>query len=217
MRGCIVFCAVLTPQLVSGQAGTVAGTVITEGSGTPISGVQIVAGTHGASTDVSGRFRILQLTGDSVTLTLRRIGFAPLTQRVPVGATNLQLRMRERAVELNSMVVTGTPGAVSKRSVGVSVAQIQAADIVKTAPVQDVQGLINGRAPGVTVLENSGAVGSGATVRIRGGSSLFPTTHSYMSMACASTIRRAPVLPTSRSARAQHRGGMTSTQTTYRA
>jgi TonB-linked SusC/RagA family outer membrane protein len=172
MRGCIAFCAVLAPQLVYGQAGTIAGTVVTEGSGTPISGVQISAGTHGASTDVSGRFRILQLTGDSVTLTLRRIGFAPLTQSVRVGATNIELRMRERAVELNSMVVTGTPGAVSKRSVGVSVAQIQAADIVKTAPVQDVQGLINGRAPGVTVLENSGAVGSGATVRIRGGSSL---------------------------------------------
>ena len=173
VRVSIAVCALLGPQLILGQAGgTVAGTVVTEEAGTPISGVQVAAGTHGASTDVSGRFRITGLSGDSVTLTLRRIGFAPTTQRVRVGATDIQLRMSERAVELNSMVVTGTPGAVSKRSVGVSVAQIQAAEIVKTQPVQDVQGLINGRAPGVTVLENSGVVGSGATVRIRGGSSL---------------------------------------------
>ena len=173
MRGSIAFCALLAPQLIFGQAGgTVAGTVVSERASVPISGVQVTTGTHGASTDVSGRFRINGLSGDTVTLTLRRLGFAPMTRHVRVGATNLELRMSERAVELNNMVVTGTPGAVSKRSVGVSVTQIQAADIVKTQPVQDVQGLINGRAPGVTVLENSGEVGAGATVRIRGGSSL---------------------------------------------
>jgi TonB-linked SusC/RagA family outer membrane protein len=173
IRGGIAVCALLAPQLVSGQAvGTIAGTVITEGTGSPISGVQVSSGTHGASTDVSGRFRITGLSGDSATLSLRRLGFAPTTQRVRVGATNVTLRLAQRAVELNNMVVTGTPGAVSERSVGISIAQIQAADIVKTQPVQDVQGLINGRAPGVTVLENSGEVGSGATIRIRGGSSL---------------------------------------------
>ncbi len=173
MRGGIAICALLAPQAVFGQGvGTVAGTVVSERVSVPISGVQVTTGTHGASTDVSGRFRITGLSGDTVTLTLRRLGFAPVTQRVRVGATTLELRMNERAVELNSMVVTGTPGAVSKRSVGVSIAQIQAADIVKTQPVQDVQGLINGRAPGVTVLDNSGEVGGGATVRIRGGSSL---------------------------------------------
>jgi TonB-linked SusC/RagA family outer membrane protein len=169
----VAVCVLATPQILSAQAGgSVAGTVISERAETPITGAQITVGTRGAVTDVSGRFRITGLTGDSVTLTLRRLGFAPMTQRVRVGSMDLRLRMSERAVELNSMVVTGTPGAVSKRSVGVSIAQIQAADIVRTQPVQDVQGLINGRAPGVTVLENSGVVGSGATIRIRGGSSL---------------------------------------------
>lgn len=173
MWGGIALCALLTPQFLSAQAtGTVSGTVVSEQATTPISGVQVTSGTHGTVTDVSGRFRIVGLSGDSATLTLRRLGFAPVTRLVRVGATDVQIRMSERAVELNSMVVTGTPGAVSKRSVGVSIAQIQAADIVKTQPVQDVQGLINGRAPGVTVLDNSGEVGGGATVRIRGGSSL---------------------------------------------
>jgi TonB-linked SusC/RagA family outer membrane protein len=173
MRGGIALCALFAPQVAFGQAGgTVSGTVLSDRGATPISGAQVTSGTHGAVTDVSGRFRIAGLSGDSVTLSVRRLGFAPVTQRVRVGTANVQLRMAERAVELNNIVVTGTPGAVSKRSVGVSVAQIQAADVVKTQPVQDVQGLINGRAPGVTVLQNSGVVGAGATVRIRGGSSL---------------------------------------------
>ena len=171
--GAVAFCALLGPRIVLGQAsGTVTGSVISERAATPLSGVQVTAGSHGALTDVSGRFRIVGLSGDTATLTFRRLGFAPVTQHVRVGAANVEIRMSERAVELNSLVVTGTPGAVSKRSVGVSVAQIQAADIVKTQPVQDVQGLINGRAPGVTVLQNSGVVGAGATIRIRGGSSL---------------------------------------------
>jgi len=41
------------------------------------------------------------------------------------------VEMNERALELNSVVVTGTPGAVSKREVPVSVAQVPAAEIVR--------------------------------------------------------------------------------------
>ncbi len=165
--------AFLTPQLMLAQGGgSIAGTVIVESSGAPLPGVQIGAGTRGASSDVSGHFRINGLSGDSVTIVVRRLGYSPIQRTVAVGNMNIALRMRERAVELNNIVVTGTPGAVSQRELGVSVDRVQAADVVRTQPVQDVQGLINGRAPGVTVLENSGVVGSGATIRIRGGSSL---------------------------------------------
>lgn len=171
--GALVSAALIAPgQLGAQQAGTVSGTVIAEASGAAISGVQVGAGARGASTDVSGQFRVTGLSGDSVTLVLRRIGFAPLERRVRVGDNNVRLRLRETLVELNSVVVTGATGPVAKRELGVSVAQINAAAVVRTQPVQDVQGLINGRAPGVTVLQNSGVVGSGATVRIRGGSSL---------------------------------------------
>lgn len=160
------------PGLRAQGGGVVGGVVVTEATNTPLPAVQVASGTHGAVTDVSGRFRITGLSGDSVTLTVRRIGYAPVERRVRVGDTNVQIGMRERTLELNSVVVTGTPGAVSKRELGVSVAQVPAAEIVKTQPVQNVQGLINGRAPGVAVVENSGVVGSGATIRVRGGSSL---------------------------------------------
>ncbi|MGI8509963.1 MAG: TonB-dependent receptor domain-containing protein [Gemmatimonadaceae bacterium] len=170
--GALLGTALIAPGLYAQQAGTVSGSVVVESSGGPLAGVQITAGARGASTDVSGQFRITGLAGDSVTLVVRRIGFAPLERRVRIGEANIRLRLRESLVSLNSVVVTGTTGPVAKRELGVSVAQIDAAAVVRTQPVQDVQGLINGRAPGVTVLQNSGVVGSGATVRIRGGSSL---------------------------------------------
>lgn len=168
----LALAASVAPAVLSAQAGVVAGKVVAASSGVPVTGVQVAAGTSGAVTNVSGEFRISGLAGDSVTLVLRRIGFSPLQRRVAVGNTAVRLELHESLVELNSVVVTGTPGAVSKRELGVSVAQIRANDVVKTQPVQNVQGLINGRAAGVTVLQNSGVVGSGATIRVRGGSSL---------------------------------------------
>lgn len=174
--GCVVVVVAsafaVAPSLRAQATGTVAGVVKVEPTGAQLSGVKVGVDNRSASTDASGKFRITGLTGDSVTLTVRRIGFQPTERRVRVGDQNIEIRIRERVVELNSVVVTGTPGAVSKRELGVSVVQINAADIVKTQPVQNVQGLINGRAPGVVVIQNSGVVGSGATVRVRGGSSL---------------------------------------------
>jgi len=163
---------VSAPRLAAQGVGRVSGSVVQNTTGAPLPGVQIAVNGHGAVTDNAGRFTITGLSGDSVTLTVRRLGFQPVNRRVAVGNTAVRISMSERALELNQVVVTGTPGAVSKRELGVSVAQIRAAQIVKTQPVQDVQGLINGRAPGVSVVENSGVVGSGATIRIRGGSSL---------------------------------------------
>lgn len=164
--------ALAATPLAAQQGGVVAGTVVVAASGGPVAGAQVGAGTTGTMTDAAGRFRLVGLSGDSVTLSVRRIGYGPVQQRVRVGNTTLRVELSERAVELNSVVVTGTPGAVSKRELGVSVAQVPAAQIVRTQPVQNTQGLINGRAPGVAVIQNSGVVGSGATVRIRGGSSM---------------------------------------------
>jgi TonB-linked SusC/RagA family outer membrane protein len=138
----------------------------------PSAQVSVVGTSHGTLSDNDGRFRIGGLSGTSVTLEVRRIGYKLATQPARVGATDVRILMSPSAVNLSSVVVTGTTAATSKRELGMSVAQINASEVVKTQPVQNLQGLINGRAPGVTMLANSGAVGSGSTVRIRGGSSL---------------------------------------------
>jgi TonB-linked SusC/RagA family outer membrane protein len=79
--------------------------------------------------------------------------------------------MEPASINLDAVVVTGQPGSTAKRTLGVDIAQIDASSVTAKAPINNVQNLINGRAPGVTILQNSGVIGSGATVRIRGVSS----------------------------------------------
>jgi TonB-linked SusC/RagA family outer membrane protein len=79
--------------------------------------------------------------------------------------------MEPASISLDAVVVTGQPGSTAKRTLGVDIAQIDASTITAKAPINNMQNLINGRAPGVTILQNSGVIGSGATVRVRGVSS----------------------------------------------
>ncbi len=175
----LVMGALFIAPIAARAQGTIAGTVV-DAANTPIQSAQVlVRGTRfGALTDVAGKFRIAGLTepaGTAVTLDVRRIGYRSDTVRAAVGDENVMVRLSTSAVQLNEVVVTGTPGAQEKRQLGVDVSQIDAASVVAKAPVPDVQQLINGRAPGVTILNNSGVIGAGAVVRIRGVSSFSLT------------------------------------------
>ena len=158
------------PHLLRAQ-GIVAGTVVVAGSQRPLAGAQIsVEGQtgRGATSDASGRFAISGLTGAQVTLNARLIGFRPATLIARVGATDVRIILSERAVELNSVVVTGTAGGEQKRALGTSVATVNVADITAQTSVPSVEALLNGRTPGVVVLPGTGQVGSGSIIRVRG-------------------------------------------------
>src|SRR5687768_5556058 len=151
--------------------GAIAGTVVAEGAQRPLAGVQVtVEGQAGkeALTDASGRFRIADVAGATVTVNARALGFRPATQSVTVGATNVRFVLSERAVELNQIVVTGTAGDEQLRTLGTSVATVNVADVAAKTALPSVDALLNGRTPGVTVLPGTGMVGAGANIRIRG-------------------------------------------------
>ena len=163
----------VTPHAVRAQSGTVAGTVTAEGAGTqrPLGGAQVVVegvAGKGSVTDGSGRFTINGLNGGTVIITTRLIGYRPRTDTVNVGATDLQFTLAERTLELNQMVVTGTAGGAQKRELGTAVVSVDAVDVLDQTAVTNVEGLLNGRAPGVNIIPSSGQVGQQATIRIRG-------------------------------------------------
>ena len=98
------------PSLLRAQEGTVAGTIVSQDNQRPLPGVEVgVVGTtpRGTVTDASGRFRLTGLTGTTVVLNIRVLGFRPVTDTVQVGTTDLRIQMSERVIELNSVVVTG--------------------------------------------------------------------------------------------------------------
>src|SRR6266545_1185365 len=164
----------LAPVPLCGQGGLIAGVVVNRASGAPVGSAQLtVAGTALRTlTDAGGRFRLNGVPGVTAILQVRLIGFRSAEDTVDVGDTSVRIALEQKALELEQVVVTGTAAATAQREIGNAVSRIDAASITQTAPINDVQSLLNGRAAGVLIQPATGAVGSGSRIRIRGASSL---------------------------------------------
>jgi len=164
---------IVAPGSLAAQGGSVAGVVVSRGSGAPVGDVQVtVAGTAArAFTDARGRFHFDDLPGTRVVLQVRRIGFRVVTDTVDVGDTNVRVALEQKMLELSQVVVTGIPSPTEIGKLGNAVSTINAADVTQRAPINDVQDLLNARAAGVVIQRATGAVGSGSRIRIRGASS----------------------------------------------
>lgn len=155
---------------VSAQDQAVAGTVRRAGTLVPIEGasVQIAGTTLSALTDAAGRFRITGVTGDSVTIQVRRLSYDAVSQRVAANATDIRVLLGENAVRLDEVIVTGTAVGTQSRALGNSITSLNAVDEVEKSGVGDVGALLNARAPGVIVTSGSGRTGSGPSINVRG-------------------------------------------------
>ena len=161
---------IVAPVGLAAQGGSVAGTVVSSGSGAPVAAAQVtVAGTTlRAFTDAGGRFTLNDVAGATAVLQIRMIGFRARTDTVKVGDTSVRIALEPKALELEQVVVTGTAAATAQREIGNAVSRIDVASVTQAAPISDVQSLLNGRAAGVLIQPATGAVGSGSRVRIRG-------------------------------------------------
>jgi iron complex outermembrane receptor protein len=148
---------------------TVTGKVTSGGDGDALPGVSILEkGTsNGTVTDADGNFSIS--VNESAVLVFSFVGYA--SQEVPVGGrSSLDLVLSEDVTALNEVVVIGY-GEIQKKDATGAVMNLGSRDFnqgVLTSP----QDLVVGKFAGVSVTSNSGAPGSGSTIRIRGGSSL---------------------------------------------
>jgi len=152
-------------------AGTVSGTVERAAGAAAIEAAQVAVDGRagvGAVTDARGHFLIAGLTGDSVTLIVRRLGFGSARKTVPVGAQNIEILLSETAVKLDAIVTTGTPGAVQQRSLGNAVSTIDAVQTLQESGAPDLENVLNGRAPGVAITPGTGSVGGGPQILVRG-------------------------------------------------
>lgn len=155
------------------QEGVIAGVVLgAGGQPLPDARVSVQGSTLGAVSDASGRFRIAGVSGSQAAIDVRRIGYRMDSRQVRVGDTNLSISLSEQSIALDAVVVTGTAGTQSKRELGNAVTTINASQAKEIAPINSVQNLLNGRAPGVIIQSATGNVGAGARIRIRGASSM---------------------------------------------
>jgi TonB-dependent starch-binding outer membrane protein SusC len=127
-------------------------------------------------TDAEGRFTLSDVAPGAATVKVTLIGYGPQQQEVTVatGATaDARFVLSPQAAILEPVVVTGY-GSQRREAITGSVATVDASTAnvgVKTNADQ----LLQGRAAGVNVVQNSGEPGAGAQVLIRGGSSLSAT------------------------------------------
>lgn len=164
---------VAAPASLAAQEGTIAGVVTASGSDAPLANAQVfvLGETARALTDERGRFRLISVSGGTVTLEARRLGYRSTRVTARNGSLNVRIVMGVNPASLEGVVITGTPGATEKRAIGNSVAVVDAAAVTEIAPINSMQGLLNGRAPGVVVQPASGAVGTGGRIRVRGNAS----------------------------------------------
>lgn len=151
-------------SVVLAQQKTVTGKV-TDANNQNVSGASVtIKGTNVATqTNSSGEFSI-RVPSPNAVLQISFVGYE--TQEVKLGnQTHVGVALRPTTASLNEVVVTGY-SAQRKKDITGSVSVVNTKELV-AIPGSNVEGLLQGRAAGVTV-GTSGVPGAGANVRIHG-------------------------------------------------
>ncbi|GET30390.1 SusC/RagA family TonB-linked outer membrane protein [Prolixibacter sp. SD074] len=148
---------------------TITGKVTDASTKEPLVGATVViAGTtNGTTTDFDGNYRLNVTRGQSLVYSF--IGYRSQTITIS-GQTTLNVALAVETKGLDEVVVIGY-GQVKKSDATGSVVAVDSKDFNKGA-ITSPQDLLVGKSAGVVITPGGGAPGSGATIRIRGGSSL---------------------------------------------
>ena len=161
----VLFAACAT---VFAQGGYQVKGVVVDAIGPVIGASVIEQGTsNGVSTGLDGDF-VLTVSNANAMVEISCIGYA--TQVFPANAVPATITLSEDTDFLDEVVVIGY-GTVKKSDLTGSVSTVKA-DEVNRGVVTSPADLLRGKTAGVVVTSGSGMPGAGATVRIRGGSSI---------------------------------------------
>lgn len=165
----LLFGSLLFMVQLQAQQHTVTGTVTDAKDGSPLPGATVVIeGTsRGTSTDSDGKYQI-QASPEDV-LNISYVGYNP--KKITVGdKTTIDVALTPGLAQLKQVVVIGY-GTVAKQDATGSISTVSSDDFNKGV-ITTPQDLLVGKSAGVVITTAGGAPGSGATIRIRGGSSL---------------------------------------------
>lgn len=149
---------------------TVEGQVVDQ-NGEPLIGVNVlVKGTaKGTSTDFDGRFELDDVDPDAV-LVLSYVGYETLEVLVD-GRSSLTITMTSDSQMLDEVVVTALGIKKERKALGYAVQDIGSEELMKNKNTNLVNSL-SGKIAGVNITQTSGGAGAGASIILRGGTSL---------------------------------------------
>lgn len=159
-----------SPALSQGT-GALTGTVVDSSSAQPLVAAEVVVEgtTLRTTTDADGSYRIEQVPAGEHTVTASRLGYAEGSRTVTVAAgetLTADFRLRLTTVTIDELVVSSY-SPTSRREPTGSSTMIDTTQI-EDAPSQTMEGVLQGRAPGVSVRAPTGQPGGNLDVRIRG-------------------------------------------------
>ena len=144
---------------------SVIGSVLDSESREPLIGVSVQEkGTvNGTITDLDGKFTLT--TPSNATLVFSYMGYAG-KEIIIVDDKELTVLLEEQTALLDEVVVIGY-GVQKKSDITGSISSITGRE-VNDVPVASVLQALQGKAAGVTIIQNTGAPGSATTIKIRG-------------------------------------------------
>lgn len=154
----------LIPCAVLAQSFQITGIVTDAADGSPLIGVTVKTQNNvGTMTDIDGKYTINVKKGDVLTFSF----VSMQTQTVTVESqTAINIALKEDSRLLDEIVVVGY-GTMRKSDLTGSLSSLKSDQLTQLSAV-DVTQSIQGRAPGVSVINNSGEPGAGTKIRIRG-------------------------------------------------
>ena len=152
------------------QAQTTVSGVVTDDSGEPLIGVNILEDgtTNGTITDLDGSYSI-SVSADA-TLVFSFTGMTTANE-VVAGRTTINLVMETASELLDEVIVSALGFSVKKDETGSTASVVQPADIQRSGETTLLNAL-GAKASNVQIARSNGDPGAGSTIRIRGANSI---------------------------------------------
>ncbi|HEV3411207.1 MAG TPA: TonB-dependent receptor [Puia sp.] len=188
----VLFASLITLSLSAQSPGAhrVTGKVVDQQTNAPIPGATVtIKGTkNSVQVDANGDFVIM--AAPTETLIISNVGYSP--KEVKVGnSSTLTLSLSTNYGRMDDVVVVGY-GRMKKSDLSAAVGTISNEDLNKTVNVT-LDDALQGKAPNVYVSQTSGEPGAGASVIIRG---ISTVTGNYQPLYVIDGVQIRPGLPT---------------------
>lgn len=163
----VIFALLLLNSTLAFAQSQVSG-LVTDKSGEPLIGVNVLekGTTNGVITDFNGQFALNVAQGK--TLVFSYVGY--ITQEVKVSGSTVKVSMEDDAKTLDEVVVVGY-GSMTRKDVTSSITTVKA-DKLNVGTYTDPAQLLQGKVPGLTIVQSSDPNGGTASITLRGASSL---------------------------------------------
>lgn len=152
---------------------TLTGTV-TDASNNPLSGASVKlknSNDVGVTTNATGKFS-LNIPVKNGVVEISYVGYAAKSFSVDANTKSLDVKLVEDIGNLSEVVVTGLATTVKRSNLANAVSSVSASELVGTTTQATLDGALYGKFTGANISSNSGAPGSGISIKLRGVTSI---------------------------------------------